>query len=96
MFTKLGTRHFINVKIEESNTCRNAEERMSQEEFEKCVDDKIQDEFSINNISCVPPWLTNKNQCDKTYPDSSSFFGPVWNDFTNNYIDMVGILSNIR
>ena len=67
IFMKPKTMHFINVKIQEKNTCRNEEKPMSQAKFKYCVEIKIQNEFEQNNVSCVPPWLSNNNQCNQTY-----------------------------
>ena len=66
IFMKPDTNHFINVEIKESYNCKKDENPMSGEEYEKCVDDKIQKEFDQNNISCIPPWLSDKNQCNQT------------------------------
>ena len=67
---------------------------MSSEDYKKCVDDKIQNEFDLNNISCIPSWLSDKNQCTQTYP--ADFFGKFLKNYRRNFINMVGILRNIR
>ena len=91
------TKHFINVKIQERYNCKKDDKQMSEKDFKKCVDEKIQEEFERNIISCVPPWLSDNKQCNQTYLDVSIFFGQfLQNLFYPNYIDMVGIMSNIR
>ena len=94
VFLKPDTEHFINIKIQERNHCNMDENPMSVKEFKKCVNDKIQNEFEKNNISCIPPWLSENNQCDQLYPDD--FYGNFWYDFYLNYRSRVGIFRNIR
>ena len=94
IFIKPESNHFINVKIQEINNCKDDENPMSEKEFTKCVDDKIHKEFEQNNISCIPPWLSDNKQCNKTYKEE--FFGKFEREFEDNYLFMVGILSNIR
>ena len=96
IFMKPKTKHFINVRIQERLQCKDNEKPMSELEFSKCVDEKIHKEFELNNISCVPPWLSYNRHCNQTYPSHSTFYGKFWGDFLKNYVDMVAILSNIR
>ena len=86
--------HYFDVQIQVKLFCRKDEKPMTQDEFKKCVDDKIQQEFEENNVECVPPWLSNNKQCNQTYPES--FYGNFTDTFLKDYIDMVVILSNIK
>ena len=95
IFMKRGKAHYINVKIQVKKYCNFDEKPMSEEEFTKCVNDKIQNEFEKNNISCIPPWLSYNKQCNQTYPYYFTFYGKLRKHLWN-YVNMVGILSNIR
>ncbi len=75
IFMKPGKEHYINVKITIKSYCKRDEIPMSEEDFKNCVDDKIQEDFEKNNISCVPPWLSYNKQCNQTYPEPSQFYG---------------------
>ena len=94
IFMKPDKVHYINVNINQRDNCKDEEIPMSENDFKKCVDDKIQKEFERKNISCVHPWLSYNKQCNQTYPET--FYGKFYADFKKNYVDMVGILSNIR
>ncbi len=83
------TEHYINVQIQEDNNCNNDESPMSEEEFQKCVDDEIQNEFEHNNISCVPPWLSHNKPCTQTY--EPNFYGKFNKYFTKNYYNKLVI-----
>ncbi len=93
IFLKPDTEHYINVKIQKRHTCKNEEKVMSQENFKKCVTDRILNEFQQNNITCVPPWLSDKRKCDLTYP--TEIYDKFKNDFLKKYIQKVGIFRNI-
>ena len=93
---KPDTMHYINVKIQERQYCKNDENPVSEADHTKCVDDKIKDEFEKNNISCIPPWLSDKNQCTQTYPEMWEFYGKFLDVFITDYVDRVTILRNMR
>ena len=96
IFMNSKTMHYINVKIHERLTCMNEEKAMSQEDFRICVDDKIQNEFEKNNVSCVPPWLSYNKQCNQTYPTRHGFYGKFYTVFFKSYLEILNMFSNIR
>ena len=62
----------FHVRIQVRTHYNKGEVQMTRNEYEKCVDDKIQKEFEEHNISCVPPWLSKNKQCVEIY--SQDFF----------------------
>ena len=40
-----AAKYYIDVSIQERNFCENDEKPMTGENFKKCVDDKIQEDF---------------------------------------------------
>ena len=83
------TSHDIDVKIQVKYSCLNDEEPMKSDEFEKCVDDKIQTEFAKYKVECVPPWLSRNNQCNKTYSKSfDEFYGNLDTDFMRKILQL--------
>ena len=85
---------YYNVKIKVESECNRDKQPMNRLDYEKCVDDKIQKEFELNKIDCVPPWLSSHKQCKQTYPgDFLDNFSP---DFVKNYVMKVYTLNNIK
>ena len=93
---KPGKYQYIDVEIQEKSDCTTESATpMTQNEFKKCVDDKIQKEFEEHNITCIPPWLSENRQCNQTY--SRKFYPYHFSKiFNKDYKDMVDILSNTK
>ena len=60
--------HNFNVKVVISSSCliSSAEER--NHEFGSCIEDKIQETVQGKKLDCIAPWLSENNQCNKTFP----------------------------
>ena len=91
---KPKTDYLIDVRIEVRSYCHNAQKPMSQFEYKKCVDKKLQKTFEQHNITCLPPWLSSGNQCNQTY--SYDFYGEFAVDFYKDFFYKVDMFSNTR
>ena len=61
--------NMFDVDIKISSTCQLSKSvRITNEEYLKCVDDKIQKEVG-KVLGCVPPWMSGNNQCNGTYEE---------------------------
>ena len=95
IFMKPKKENYVSVKIQVKSYCNDDNEKpMKEDEFKTCVDHKIQNDLE-QHIECVPPWLSNKNQCNKTY--SNNFFGKFKDKFYQTYTEPISyLLSNIK
>ena len=93
VFMQTNKIHYINVQIQVKLYCKKDEKPMKENDFQKCVDDKIMEVFQQNNIDCVPPWLSMNNQCNQTYWD---YYGDFELEFYTDYVSKVITLSNIK
>ena len=85
---------YIVVQIQEINNCKADEVPMVRDEYEKCVDNRIEQEFEMHNMSCIPPWLSSNKQCNETY--SEDLFDTNMFEFYNDYVKKVMALDNIK
>ena len=93
IFIEPESKQFIDVHVLERNLCKNDDVRMTGNDFRKCVDDKVQHEFEVNNIECTPPWLSDNKQCNQSY------FEPILKAFKHTYmleIEKLGLLINTK
>ena len=93
IFMKPKTANLIDVKIQIKSYCKIDEKPMSQLEYKKCVDDKVQKVFEQHNITCLPPWLSDKNKCNQNY--STNFYGDFYQAF-ERYVYYLILMSNIK
>ena len=85
---------YFDVKIHVKSSCTKDVKPMTNFEYKKCVDDKLQNLFKEHNITCLPPWLSENNQCNQTYPLDS--YGVFKDKFYKKYIQTLLMVSNIK
>ena len=85
---------YYDVKIHVKSSCTKDVKPMTNIEYKKCVDDKLQNLFKEHNITCLPPWLSEYNQCNQTYPLDS--YGVFKDKFYKKYIQTLLMVSNIK
>ena len=94
IFIKPKKENYVSIKIQVKSYCNTKEEPMTEDEFKACVDEKIQKDLK-QHIVCVPPWLSETNQCKKTY--SKTFFGEFKAKFYQTYTEPISyLLNNIK
>ncbi len=81
-----GVSQRFEVKIDVSSTCPIETEVVAKDNFEKCVDDRIQ-EIIGKPLGCVPPWMSPNNPCNWIYPDN--FIENEISNFEALYIDII-------
>ncbi len=83
------------VDVSISSSCKVTSQEIvdTKEEFKECVDDKVQDAIGMP-LGCVPPWLSNKNQCNETY--KHEFYEIAIPNFVQSYVDPPFELGNIK
>ena len=72
-----GKIYFYDVQISALITCN----KQNTDSYKNCVDEMIQKVF-IPTMGCVPPWLSNRNQCNSIYPWDLAYNLPnYWNSY---------------
>ena len=73
-----GKVYFIDVLVSVMKVCN----KPQFESFSACVDEWIQKSF-ISSIGCVPPWLSDQNQCNGIYLQN---FTDLVSNYGTNYV----------
>ena len=81
-----GVSQRFEVKIDVSSTCPVETEVTAKNDFEKCVDRKVQEKIG-KPLGCIPPWISPNNQCNGSYP--YDFVEKKIPDFEYEYIDLI-------
>ena len=70
------------VKVVITSSCLISSDEIRNHEFGSCIEDKVQATVQGKKLDCIAPWLSENNQCNKTFP--VEFFKEIpksWNDY---------------
>ena len=74
IIARKGEDHWYEVSLYTVSSCQVSPDKLTQDDFNKCVNDKILDTIG-KPLGCIPPWMSPHNHCNGTYQ----------NDFTDKH-----------
>ena len=83
----VGKEYFFDVNIRILKICIEVDTTT----FKTCVDDRIQNVF-LPTLGCIPPWLSDRNQCNGHYP----FNFTDDTKYSENYVTPAQTVKNIE
>ena len=76
------TRVFVDVKVNVRSSCKTKKVIVGKDDFKTCVDEALKNKFK-EPLHCIPPWLSDINQCNGTY---NGTLLEIYPNFSDDYI----------
>ena len=90
---KKGEDQWYEVSLSTVSSCQVTPDQLTQDDFDKCVNDKILNTIG-KPLGCIPPWMSPHNHCNGTY--EYDFAEKNIPDFTWEFVETPLALRNMN